>query len=119
MMEDSYSDVRIAGLNSCGHLIKNLMKDDKGSEGLKELIDYLSNLAKGNCSKRQMLLFALESIFIECDQNFVTKEFLPYFKELAKDNIPNVRLTSSKILSNVLLKEQWKNNEKLLKIAKN
>jgi hypothetical protein len=51
-----------------------------------------------------MLLFAIESIFIECDQNFVSKEFLPYFEELAKDNIPNVRLTASKLLSNILLK---------------
>jgi hypothetical protein len=64
-----------------------------------------------------MLIFALESIFLECDKEFVTKEFLQYFEDLSKDNIPNVRLSASKILSNILKSEQWNNDKTLLQIA--
>jgi len=103
LFNDSFATVRRTSLESCGIIFKKLC--DGGDSGKNELIKFLTTLSKGNCYKRQMFLYACESIVSIGDKKSFDQYLTPILLKIAQDKVPNVRLALANLIQNAMRSE--------------
>lgn len=102
LFNDSFATVRRTAFSSAGIIFKKLCdgaESGKSDTGKQEMIKYLQTLSKGNCFKRQMFIYACESIVETCDKKIFDQYFTPILSKLSQDKIPNVRLGLSNLVT--------------------
>ena len=102
----------------CSGLLFSKLSNEKTKKGKEQFLKYLESLSKGSCFKRQLCLFALQSIIPSISKKLYSEFFEEMFESFLDDKVPNVRLILSQVIRDSLKSEEWSDNEKFKSFEK-